>query len=315
MQPESCYAHLTLPWIVLYLMSVHFYPPADPSCAYCQGQTGYVVRPRGEFAVAELCVCIPECPRCGGTGRVAVRSEGVTRVGRCRCQMRTDRIRLFNGAEIPARHAKSSFMSFDIASDGAVIPAFGAARSWVEDFTPGEENQGLVLWGPVGRGKTHLLIATLRELVFKHGIQVRFVEFSRLLSILKEGYSSGRSDAPILSMLATIPVLGIDELGKGRLSEWELTIIDEVISRRYNAMGCMVGTTNYRPASPTGNSAPNLAMPEFEKQTLGDRVGWRVFSRLQQMCLFVQARGQDYRQLAGRSRRARLKPVGGQNVG
>jgi len=212
--------------------------------------------------------------------------------------MLPDRIRLFNGAQIPARHANSSFMNFDTSAEGAML-AFFAAMSLARDYVPGAQNQGMIFLCSVGRGTNHLLIATLRELVFEHGVPVRFVEFSRLLSLLKEGYSQKRSDAPVLSDLANVPVLGIDELGKGRLSEWELTIIDEVISRRYNAMGCALGTSNYRPGSPTGNPPPNLAKPEFEKQTLGDRVGWRVYSRLQQMCVFVQARGQDYRQFQG----------------
>ena len=72
-----------------------------------------------------------------------------------------------------------------------------------------------MLHGDVGRGKTHLMVAMIRELIFRHGIPCRFIEFSRLLSMLKEGYSSGRSDAPLLSDLSEIPVLAIDELGKG----------------------------------------------------------------------------------------------------
>jgi len=208
--------------------------------------------------------------------------------------MRLDRIRLFNAANIPSRHAQSSLLTFDRDIEGA-MPGFFAAANWVNEYQPGQENKGLVFWGHVGRGKTHLLVATVRQLIFQHGVQVRFVEFSRLLSTLKEGYSSGKSDGPLLSDLSTIPVLAIDEIGKGRLSEWELTIIDEVISRRYNAMGCVLGTTNYQPARPTGNAPPNLAKPEFDRQSLGDRVGWRVHSRLNQMCLFVQARGDDYR--------------------
>lgn len=291
-------------------MPARFFPPADTNCAKCHG-LGYHIRAVGEFAQASRCDCIPSCPRCGDTGRVLVEKDGQTRVGRCRCQMLPDRIRLFNAAQIPARHASSNFMHFDTAAEGT-MPGFFAAMSWVQDFKRGQENQGMIFWGPVGRGKTHLLIATLQELIFQHGIPGRFIEFSRLLSQLKEGYSAGRSDATILEELASVPVLCIDELGKGRLSDWELTIIDEVISRRYNTMGCVLGTSNYRPASPTGAPPPNLARPEFESQTLGDRVGWRVFSRLQQMCTFVQTRGQDYRHLKGKRLRQdgpRLTPL------
>ena len=117
-------------------------------------------------------------------------------------------------------------------------------------------------------------------MIFRHGVAVRFMEFSRLLSLLKEGYSEGRSDAPVLTELAEVEVLAIDELGKGRLSDWELTIIDEVVSRRYNAMGCTLATTNYVPGNPTGAAPPNLSTTQTSGQTLGDRVGDRVYSRL-----------------------------------
>ena len=85
------------------------------------------------------------------------------------------------------------------------------------------------------------------------------------------------------------------ELGKGRLSDWELTIIDEVVSRRYNAMGCTLATTNYGPGSPTGAAPPNLSTTQNSGQTLGDRVGDRVYSRLLQLVDFVEDAGRDYR--------------------
>lgn len=261
------------------------------------------MRPKREVAIAEVCGCVPECPRCGGSGRVLVERDGLVRVGRCRCQMLPDRIRLFNAAHIPARHSASSFMTFDRNAEGPMA-AFFSAMAWVEEFKPNEENLGLVFWGSVGRGKTHLLVATVRQLIFEKGVPARFVEFSRLLSDLKEGYSAGRSDASLFQELADVPVLCIDELGKGRLSDWELAVIDEIVSRRYNAMGCILGTSNYRPGSPTGAPPPNLAKPEFESQSLGDRVGWRVHSRLQQMCTFVPTRGQDYRRLKGQRLRS-----------
>lgn len=267
---------------------------------------GYVVRPKNNLAQAEVCTCVPKCTRCDGTGRMLVTANDTVQVGRCRCQMLPDRIRLFNAANIPARHFSSSFMSFDTTAEG-VMPTFFAAMSWVQDYKPGKENKGLIFWGAVGRGKTHLLVATLQQLIFDHGVSARFVEFSRLLGQLKESYSAGQSDAAILQELIDVPVLCIDELGKGRMSDWELTIIDEVVSRRYNSVGCLLGTSNYRPGAPTGAPPPNLARPEFESQTLGDRVGWRVFSRLQQMCSFVQTRGQDYRRLGGRNTRMAAK--------
>lgn len=269
-------------------------------CPICRGE-GYRVAPKGEFAWAERCECVPPCPRCGGTGRVALERDGLTMVGRCRCQRLVDRIARFNHASLPARYADATFVSFSQGAvrigDGEKTRALIAVRKWLAGFASGEENLGLLMYGPVGRGKTHLLVALLRELVFDAGVQVRFIEFSRLLSLLKEGYSAGRSDAGLLGELATVPVLGIDEVGKGRLTSWELGIIDEVVSRRYNAMTCTIVTTNYPPRPATGAEAPNAALSTAHTQTLGDRVGDRVLSRLREMCVTVEVGGLDFRTL------------------
>ena len=78
-------------------------------------------------------------------------------------------------------------------------------------------------------------------------------------------------------------------------AQLQLTIIDEVVSRRYNAMGCTLATTNYVPGNPTGAAPPNLSTTQASGQTLGDRVGDRVYSRLLQLVDFVEVAGRDYR--------------------
>jgi len=263
--------------------------------------SAYTIEARGEVAWAEIDLR-PDCPLCQGAGRTRVEADGVITMGRCRCQRLPDRIQLFNRARLPARFADATFVSFaqepsgqlkDLAPSG--IMALGECSQWVEGFGPEIENRGIVLHGPVGRGKTHLMVALLRELIFGHGVEVRFIEFSRLLSMLKEGYSSGRSDAGILGELAQVPVLAIDELGKGRLTEWELAVIDEVICRRYNAMGCTISTTNYAPGDPTGFESANLSTAKGPSQNLVDRVGERVYSRLCQVVDFIEVAGKDHR--------------------
>jgi DNA replication protein DnaC len=261
----------------------------------------YQIEAKGEFAVAEA-LSRPFCPGCSGSGQARSEVDGVITVGRCRCQMLPDRIHLFNQAYIPARYATATFVSFQQFPGGKVkslsadaYRALGDCCTFVDGFRPAEVNRGMVLHGDVGRGKTHLLIGVLREIIFRHGVPVRFIEFSRLLSLLKAGYSEGRSDGPLLQELAQIPVLAIDELGKGRLSDWELTVIDEVVSRRYNGMGCTLATTNYAPGMPSGAAPPNLSTTTTSAQTLGDRVGERVYSRFLQLADFVEVAGQDHR--------------------
>jgi len=273
-------------------------PRGKPDCPTCGGQ-GYVVHPGPESALASVCGCVEPCSLCNGSGYRVVEGRRGMLAGRCRCRMLPDRVERFNRAGIPARHAASTFDSFNVERNPGAEGAFTASRDWLEGWRPGEENRGLLLVGPVGRGKTHLLVAILRGLVFDHGVEVRFVEFTHLLSALKAGFDEGIGEAVTLQPLVRVPVLAIDELGKGRATDWELAIVDSLVSRRYNALATVLATTNFSAKGPTGFVEGNLANPE-KAPSLGDRVGERVFSRLREMCQLVLVAGDDYRCLVTR---------------
>lgn len=208
--------------------------------------------------------------------------------------MLPDRLALFNRAHIPARHANSSFESFSIKLNPQAVYAFEHARRWAESYRTDQENRGLVLCGDIGRGKTHLMIAILRHLALQKGVELRFVEFSHLLSELKAGFDEGVGESGTLGPLIRIPVLAIDELGRGRGTEWEKTIIDALVSHRYNALATILATTNFSPVRASAMAEANLAVPGFVP-TLGDRIGDRVFSRLKETCTFMTVSGEDCR--------------------
>jgi DNA replication protein DnaC len=90
-------------------------------------------------------------------------------------------------------------------------------------------------------------------------------------------------------------VLVIDELAKGRNNEWEQTILDQFISSRYNAADKLtLFTTNYSDDDKMQDD-PNELVTSFQKKSLEEKVGDRIFSRLSQMCDFVKMEGEDYR--------------------
>lgn len=269
------------------------HPATDPRCGECHGD-GYLVVRDGEYAKAQICECTGECPRCRDTGWVAVSEERRARRARCECTRLHHRMRAFNEARIPARHHQSSRKTFKPNNDS--LPGFMRVSAFVDGYEPGHENRGLVLHGAVGRGKTHLLVAVVRDLIFRYGVTARFVEFSHLVGDLKAGFDVGRGTHSLLDPLVRVDVLAIDELGKGRNTEFEGTVVDELVSRRYNAAGTILATTNYKPGQTSGRAVPNLASPK-SAPTLVDRVGDRVYSRLREMCDFVECRGDDWREL------------------
>ncbi len=254
----------------------------------------FTVHVRGGVAVAELAHRTP-CAWCAGRGRREVVIDGVARVGTCRCQMLPDRIALFNAMRVPARHAHCTLSSFRIENDSHRL-AIEAVRSLVDRVRGQDDRAGLVLYGAPGRGKTHLALAAARELIFRHGIPVRFVEFSHLVSDIREGIGRNDPDATTLAPYISPPVLIIDELGKGRKTDFELSVLDEIVSRRYNARGALLATTNFPlrapPRKPTDTHAPVETLPE--------RLGERVFSRLHETVRWLQLEGEDYRVTRGR---------------
>ena len=230
------------------------HPGARQDCPRCAG-TGTEVGPRSERAFAEPCACVGQCPVCRDSGLIATSDAFRARRKRCVCRVVQARQRAFNASGIPARHSNSTRPTFSPA-DQHQTAVLTAVSGYLASFDPtAYENRGLVLYGDVGRGKTHLLVALLRELVFRYGVRIKFVEFSHLLADLKSGFDQGQGTSSLLDPLTDVEVLAIDELGKGRGTEFEGTILDELVSRRYNAMRPILATTNYHPVS-TGAPMP-----------------------------------------------------------
>ncbi len=271
------------------------HPSAKPKCPRCAG-LGLDVIAVGPVLRAVPCVCVADpCVACRGSGFVAAGEGPLAPRKRCACQLVLARGRMFDTATLPGRYVKARLK--DAPRDGG-IEAHRAALRMFREWN-NEPSRGLVLYGDVGRGKTHLVVALLRALVLTHGVSARFVEFTHLVADLKAGIERGNMN-DILDPLGSVDVLAIDELGKGRttgMTEFEGTILDEIVSRRYNAMKAIVATSNYAPPNDDKGESEADSRTGVRVGSLVDRVGERVYSRLVQTCDFVRVAGADQRQL------------------
>ena len=272
-----------------------------------------VVEADGAFCRAGFASQDWTCSTCSGRGgSYALDEDGYEVWKLCDCKQHLRRQDLFNAAGIGRRYATATLDSYE-ARTLEQQQALQLAR----DFTlmyPSVAG-GLLFWGPVGTGKTHLAVGIFRELTLRKGVACRFVDYGNLLQDLRRSFSKSTGDSALMLPLVEVELLVIDELGKGRGTEWEETVLDDLISRRYNAGKTTLCTTNFDPrdARDTGGGAnaayesrSAMSAKAGKAPTLKERVGDRIYSRLCEMCEFVGVGGGDYRRTSqDLSRRSR----------
>jgi DNA replication protein DnaC len=284
-------------------------PPPSPDPCACGG-VGYVVEAVGGLARARRCTCQDSCRRCGESGFVLVQAGDSMVAQPCACRHLDERVSLFNAIGIPAAHSHSSFVTFLPRPEGNQAAVKRDAEDFAVKFRGDRTTRGILLFGQPGCGKTHLLVSILRHLALEKGVSSRYIEFMLLLSDIRAGFSANRSHMEILRPLLGVPVLAIDELGKERGTEWERSMLDELISRRYNSGLTTLFATNYflehrvvrEQAGRVVTSSPKFQQ-DAESMTLPQRVGDRIMSRLREMCELHKVEGPDGRRSAepGRS--------------
>jgi DNA replication protein DnaC len=203
---------------------------------------------------------------------------------RCRCRVQERRGRLLEAARIPSRYARCSLANYSPApGQGTQLRAFNYAFRLVDEYPAVE--RGLLFMGPVGTGKTHLSAAILHGLIAK-GIPCLFYEFGALLKEIQNSYDpvSQTSELAVLAPVYEAEVLVLDELGASKPTDWVRDTMMQVIGTRYNERRLTIFTTNY-----------GDARRQPSEETLEDRVGVRLRSRLYEMCKTVVIEGEDYR--------------------
>ncbi len=197
-----------------------------------------------------------------------------------------------DAARIPARYAKCDLSSY--RTDGN--PTLGAAKIACEKFIERYpvEKVGMMFEGSIGIGKTHLAVATIKELMHRKGIPCLFYEYRELLKSIQNSYNNEvqTTELGLLRPVFETEVLLLDELGAVKPTDWVWDTVSFILNTRYNDNRTTIVTTNLMNEAAMGTGSRSV----MRADTLGDRIGERMRSRLHEMCRVVHMEGEDYRQ-------------------
>jgi len=215
--------------------------------------------------------------------------------------------RLLKKAHIPARYEHCTISDFNVSGDvhTSLADAKVQAQGFVKEYPI---HTGLLLIGPIGVGKTHLAVGIIRQLMAEKGAECLFYDYRELLKDIQNSYNASvqTTELEVLRPVVDCEVLLLDELGAVKPTEWVADTVSYLLNARYNERRTTIITTNFKgaPASDESDDPNNQfaqARRAVRKQTLGDRIGDRMLSRLREMCKLVEMQGEDFRQ--------KLRPV------
>ena len=244
---------------------------------------------------------------------------GTPQATRCECRLGSWSERLLSSAHIPRRYEACTFSNFDADFDGAhrsLARARFLAGRFVEEYPV--ETPGLLFVGESGRGKTHLAVAVIRELMIQKRVPCLFRDYRELLKEIQDSYnpSVAATELSILRPIFDIEVLLLDELGAVKPTDWIWDTVSLILNSRYNDKKTTIITTNFEdiPAAASeaeDNSQLGRVKRVTREHTLGDRIGNRMLSRLHETCKIIKVEGIDFRERVLRNRTAiDTKPEG-----
>ena len=131
-------------------------------------------------------------------------------------------------------------------------------------------------------------MSVLKHVMDASGARGLFYDTRDLLRVIRSTYNPSirTTELEILRPVMTTDLLVLDDLGAEKTSEWVEETMNLIVNTRYNERRLTIFTSNY------------LDIPDdADPNSLLFRIGFRMRSRLHEMCDFIEMDGADYREL------------------
>jgi DNA replication protein DnaC len=238
------------------------------------------------------------CERCDGTGfEIVIREErAYARPCNCRLKSSGHDDDLSVACRIPPRYAHCNLGTFE-PGNPSLRSALERAMNFCEGYpyTGPDEGLGLIFTGGPGVGKTHLAVSVLRELVTEKEARGQYWDFNELIREIRNSYNPDvrMTELQVLQPVIDTDVLLLDDLGAWKITDWMHDTLFFVLNSRYMNNRVTLITTNY------SNAKPKEALLDDSlkrQEYLVERIGYRLRSRLMEMCVVVQMDADDRRE-------------------
>ena len=151
------------------------------------------------------------------------------------------------------------------------------AENYAKNFSQfRKDGKGLLLYGTVGTGKSHMAACIANRLI-DEGHRVLMTNFATMVNVLQSSFD-GRQE--YIDSLNRYALLILDDLGAERKSEYMQEQVFNIIDARYRSGIPMIITTN-------------LTAEEMKKPT--DLGNSRIYDRILERCHPVEVQGQSIR--------------------
>jgi len=193
-----------------------------------------------------------------------------------------------NDARIPRRYHHCTLDDFITYDNETLEEALVQARRLAIAFPV--VDRGLFFLGEPGVGKTHLAVAVLRQVILTRGARGIFYDTRDLLKVIRGTYNPDvkTTELDVLRPVMEADLLVLDDLGAEKTSEWVEETLNLIVNTRYSERRLTIFTSNYPDVPPDAGG---------DVISLHDRIGFRMRSRLHEMCDFLDMEGADYRML------------------